>query len=412
MSEQPPTQSHELSTVTCPTCGDTVPTGVYCGACGHHLSLHQDDAKSGFRSHSYAAAPSEHVLRLSVVTSLFPHLPHRSRTPFRIAVAVIVIALVVLAALRLQAPMIAVACLGVPLLVQLYLQESDVYEDLPVPLLALSVLLGAGLGVGFAFLTRDRVRDSIAASVLGAGTSEHLWLDGVLFPIIAGALLVVPAIVCYFVKPPHVDESLDGFLIGSIGAVGYTAADTITRLAPQLKSGVIAHDRGVGSIVVEALLQGVAVPLTGACVGGVVGAALWVRRRSQVHFGRWLATARLMIPVALLIYLALGLIDYYQPPQTTLLVLHLVVAVIALIALRYGLHAVLIHEEHAVAIGPPRVCPHCEQVVPSMPFCPHCGFAARAASRSARTRLDLGPDEASPEPGGGASAPLPEGGAS
>jgi hypothetical protein len=355
--------------------------------------LHHEDAKSGFRSHSYAAAPGEHVLRLSVVSSLFPHLPHRSRTPFRIAVAVIVIALVVLAALRLQAPMIAVACLGVPLLVQLYLQESDVYEDLPVPLLGLAVVLGAGLGVGFALLTRDRVRDSIAASVLGAGTTEHLWLDGVLIPVIGGALLIVPAIVCYYVKPPHVDESLDGFLIGTIGAVGFTAADTLTRLAPQLKTGIVAHDRAVGSIVVEALLQGVAVPLTGACIGGVVGAALWVRRRTQVHLGRWLATARLMIPVALVIYLALGLIDYYQPPQTTLLILHLVVALIALLALRYGLHAVLIHEEHAVTIGPPRVCPHCEQVVPSMPFCAHCGFAQRAASRTARARLHLGVEE-------------------
>lgn len=389
MTEQPPVTSPEQSTVTCPICGDVVPTGVYCGACGHHLSLHREDAKSGFRSHSYAAAPGEHVLRLSVVSSLFPHLPHRSRMPFRIAVALLVVALVALAVLRLQAPMIAVAALGVPLLVEMYLQESDVYEDLPIRLLGLSLALGVGLGIGFALFTRDRIRDSVAASVLGAGTVKQLWLDGVLFPVVGGALVIVPAIVCFVVKPPHVDESLDGFLIGAIGAVGYTAANTLTRLTPQLKSGVIAHDRGVASIVVEALLQGVAVPLTAACIGGVVGAALWVRRRSQVHLGRWLASARLMIPLALVIYLALGLIDYYQPPQTILLVLHLAVALIALLALRYGLHAVLIHEEHAVAIGPPRVCPHCEVVVPSMPFCPHCGFAQRAASRSARARLHL-----------------------
>jgi hypothetical protein len=50
---------------------------------------------------------------------------------------------------------------------------------------------------------------------------------------------------------------------------------------------------------------------------------------------------------------------------------------------------VLLHEEHEVQIGPPRVCPHCEQVVPAMPFCPHCGYAHRAASRSARTRMHL-----------------------
>jgi hypothetical protein len=62
---------------------------------------------------------------------------------------------------------------------------------------------------------------------------------------------------------------------------------------------------------------------------------------------------------------------------------------------------VLLHEEHEVHVGPPRVCPHCEHVVPSMPFCPHCGFAHRASSRSARARLDLGatePADASAEP--------------
>ena len=63
---------------------------------------------------------------------------------------------------------------------------------------------------------------------------------------------------------------------------------------------------------------------------------------------------------------------------------------IALLALRYGVHAVLLHEEHEVQIGPPRVCPHCEQVVPAMPFCPHCGYAARAAfAQRARRDIDM-----------------------
>jgi hypothetical protein len=395
VSEEAPTTAMEsMHTVTCPTCGDTVPAGVYCGACGYHLALHQDGAKSGFRSHSYAAAPAEHVLRVSVVSSLFPHLPHRSRAPFRIAVVLLAVALIVLAALRLQAPMIAIAALGVPLLFQLYLQESDVYDDLPTLLLTLSVVLGAALGVGWALLTEHRISSSISAQLLAGTQPTALWLDGVLLPTIGGALLLVPAFVAFAIKPPHIDESMDGFLVGSIGAVGFTAASTITRLWPQLETGIVAHNRPVESIVVEALLQGAFVPLTAASVGGVVGAALWVRRRTQVHFGRVLASTKLMVPAALLIYLVLGLIDYWQPPQDVLLALHAVVAVIALLALRYGLHAVLLHEEHEVVIGAPRVCPHCEQVVPAMPFCPHCGYAHRAASRSARSRLHLG-EEAS-----------------
>jgi hypothetical protein len=108
-----------------------------------------------------------------------------------------------------------------------------------------------------------------------------------------------------------------------------------------------------------------------------------------------------MVPISIVLYAVLGIIDYEQPPQATLLGLHIVVAIAALLLLRYGLHAVLLHEEHEVHVGPPRVCPHCEHVVPSMPFCPHCGFAHRASSRSARTRLDLGapgPADPSAEP--------------
>jgi hypothetical protein len=220
----------------------------------------------------------------------------------------------------------------------------------------------------------------------------------VLIPAAAGLLMLVPAGIAFLIKPPHVNESMDGFLIGSLGAVAFTAVATITRLAPQLKTGIVAHDRPVENIVVEALLQGITLPVTAASVGGIVGAALWVRRSSQSgHLGRWLATARLMVPIAIALFAVLGIIDYEQPPQTTLLGLHILVAIIALLLLRYGLHAVLLHEEHEVAIGPPRVCPHCEQVVPAMPFCPHCGYAHRAASRASRSRLELGAAQAPSE---------------
>ena len=402
MTEQSPelTSAAGMPTTQCPSCGNEVPNGVFCGACGHHLALHQDGASNGFRSHSYAAAPGEHVLRLSIVSTLFPHLPHRSRAPFRIAVVVLVTGLIVLAALRLQAPMIALAALGVPLMFQLYLQESDVYEDLPIKLLAVAGVLGAVLGYGWAALTAYRVSDSLGASLLGSGSTSDFWVDGVLIPAAAGVLLLVPAFVGYVMKPPHVDESMDGFLIGSLGAVAFTAASTITRLAPQLKTGIVAHGRPVQSIVVEALLQGGAVPITAASVGGIVGAALWVRRSSQSgHLGRWLATARVIAPLAIVLYAVLGIIDYEQPPELTLLALHVAVAIVALLLLRYGLHAVLLHEEQDVVIGAPKVCPHCEQVVPAMPFCPHCGYAHRAASRASRSRLDLSRSDPAPEGG-------------
>jgi hypothetical protein len=67
-------------------------------------------------------------------------------------------------------------------------------------------------------------------------------------------------------------------------------------------------------------------------------------------------------------------------PDIVLLTVHLAVAALALLALRIGLHHVLLHEQRDVRIGPPRICPHCHRVVPAMPFCPMCGVAERATS--------------------------------
>jgi hypothetical protein len=69
---------------------------------------------------AYAAAPGEHGLRLSVASTLFPHLPHRSRTPFRVALGLLFLLMITFALLRAQAPLIAVSGLGFPLLFVLY----------------------------------------------------------------------------------------------------------------------------------------------------------------------------------------------------------------------------------------------------------------------------------------------------
>ena len=230
------------ATLTCPTCSETVPAGVFCGACGHHLTRSGGPARTGFRGHSYAAAPGEHVLRLSVVSSLFPHLPHRSRAPFRIAVVVLAVALVVLAALRLQAPMIAISALGVPLLFQLYLMESDVYDDLPTPLLGLAVALGAGLGYGWAELTADHVSTSIGSALLGGADTSRFWTDGVLIPL--GTVLTFFWVHTF--KLGIFPEAIIPFCIGFLTDAANAAGDiTATEEASLLETDGPRHDERI-----------------------------------------------------------------------------------------------------------------------------------------------------------------------
>ena len=109
-----------VPTMPCGVCGTDVPAAAFCGTCGAELSVGRG-AGGRLRMGAYAAAPGEQVLRLSVASSLFPHLPHRSRTPFRMGLAVLFLALIAFALLRWQAPLIVVSALGLPLVFLLYL---------------------------------------------------------------------------------------------------------------------------------------------------------------------------------------------------------------------------------------------------------------------------------------------------
>ena len=67
--------------------------------------------------------------------------------------------------------------------------------------------------------------------------------------------MLVPAVVVRLTRPPT-RESLDGFMIGALGALTFTAAATLTRLAPQFTTGMIARSRPMSWLIVEAGIRG------------------------------------------------------------------------------------------------------------------------------------------------------------
>ena len=131
-----------------------------------------------------------------------------------------------------------------------------------------------------------------------------------------------------------------------------------------------------------------AVPLTAACVGGLIGAALWFTRPpNKVHkHANYVRIALAGFAAAVLVvYAALGLVDVARIPQILQLAIHLTVATMALLLLRLGLHLALLHEAHdEIQSDEPVLCPHCNHVVPDMAFCPACGVATHASSRFSR----------------------------
>lgn len=375
-----------VPTTECRVCQTDVPAGEYCGLCGCHLTPRRGEGPDWLRLRDFGAAPDEHLLQPSVASSLFPHLPQRSRSAFRVGLIVLLAALIGFTLLRLSAAVVTVAALGLPLLFVLYLRDSDAFRDLPFRYLVVTALLGTGLGIGWVLLTGATVARSYGIA-LGAGVvGTRMLRDGIGIPLGGVLLMLLPAGVVRALRPPS-REALDGFMIGALGALTFTAAATFTRLAPQFGAGVVSR-RPMESLLAEAGIRGVAVPLTAAAAGGLIGAALWFTRppgKRDQHPGVVRSVLVGFAVAVLAVYVSLGLIDVAHFPQMLMLALYLALAAVALFLLRVGLQLALLHEAHdEIRSDEPLLCPHCGHVVPDMAFCPACGVATRASSRSSR----------------------------
>jgi hypothetical protein len=217
---------------------------------------------------------------------------------------------------------------------------------------------------------------------------HHLFGAAITIPTGGMILMIVPAVVVRLLRPAP-RESLDGFVIGAAGALAFTAAATLTRLAPQFTIGLIAHARPMQGLVVQAALCGVTVPITAAAAGGLAGLLLWFSHptddHTEDHPRRVRVVLALLAAGALLIHAGLGTIDAVGLPQVWMLTMHLLMTGVILVVLRVAMQLAMLHETHdPINEDQALLCIHCEMVVPDMAFCPACGVATRASSRASR----------------------------
>jgi len=370
----------------CRICKTDVPAGEYCGLCGCHLEPRKGEGPDWLRMRNYGAAPNEHLLQVSLASSLFPHLEKRSRSAFRLGLVVLLVCLVAFTLLRLPAALITVGTLGLPVLYFIYLRESDAFRDFPVRTLILTAVIGVVLGVGWVLLTGAMVARSYEVGLGSAITGMPMLRVGIGIPLGGVILMLTPAVLVRLFRPSS-REALDGFRIGILGALTFMAAAAMTRSAPMFGTGVISK-RPMESLLVEAGIRGVAIPLITAAAGGLIGAALWFTRpasKKDQHPGMVRLVLVALAAAIIAVYLSLGLIDVARVPQLLMLVLYLALALVAMLVLRVGLHLALLHEAHdEIQSDEPLLCTHCGHVVPDMAFCPACGVATRASSRSSR----------------------------
>lgn len=384
-----PTESGSdgVSRVECPVCETDVPAGAFCGLCGGHLTSEPGPGPRWLRQDTFGAAPNESVLLPSIASSLFPHLPNRSRTPFRVGLVLVLLGLVGFAFLKLPAALITIAALGLPLLFLLYLSESDVFRDVSLVSLAAAGVLGAALGVGWVLLTGEMVARAYGVPMAAGLAIHHVVREGVLIPAGGMILMLVPTFLVRL-SGPKSRESLDGFVIGALSALTFTAGATLTRLAPQFATGLLAHNRPVKSLLVEAGICGVTIPLTASVAGGMVGIALWFKGQTSnphEHPRRTRAALWSLAVLVVFIHTGVAVADIVGMPQMQMLVIHIVMTAVVLVLLRIALQMALLKEAHdPIQEDEPLLCVHCEHVVPDMAFCPACGVATRASSRSSR----------------------------
>ncbi|WP_445166071.1 zinc ribbon domain-containing protein [Mycolicibacterium sp. Dal123E01] len=376
--------SGQPETMPCRLCKHDVPAGRFCGRCGARLVQERGSGPDWLRGNAFIAAPGENVLQPSLVSSLFPHLPRRSHGTFRVGLTLVFAVLVLSCVMHWYVPMLAVATFAPLLLFGIYLGETGVFSDLSWRIWALTAVFGIAVGVGWSLLTAAIVAQSYS---LGLGTevpTATLVRDALVIPFGGLLAMQLPTVLVRLTRPP-IRESLYGFVIGVLGATVFAVTATMVRLVQEIDAGITFSDQSVTDLLIEAGVRGLTMPLTAASVSGLVGIGLWHTRRPGSSRVRHLVVSGLILVVAAAAYANVGLVEVLQIASELQFLVHVALALAAVVALRVGMQVAVLHEpQDPLHPELPILCAECGHVVPDVAFCPACGVAAHAASRTSR----------------------------
>jgi RNA polymerase subunit RPABC4/transcription elongation factor Spt4 len=363
--------------VTCPHCERVVPVGDFCGHCGAHLST-----ASTTRRHAFAAVPSESVAHLSIITTLFPHLPHRRGGAFQWALLAGAGAVLVLAALHLFAPAtIAAVCL-LPVLYLLYLYEVEVYESEPWLVIGATMIAGGILGYAFTSFSGDIV----SRLNLTGDQEDAIVLAGVAIPIVAQVLMLAGPLFLYGFRSRFY-EPLDGLTFGAASALGFTLSSSLTAFWPLISGPLVASGDPLDWSL-RLLRAGILLSLVNASTTALIAAAIWLQRYDRRRLGRpWTTSILAAVIVSFGTQVVLGLVGSLASDLVAEVALRLLATLGLLMYLRLVIHQALLVEGAEHEIGPDSACPECHRMVPTMAFCPACGAARAAGSKQGRSRV-------------------------
>ena len=298
----------------------------------------------------------------------------------RLALASGLVLLVSLGAAGLFPVGLAAAAVLLPLLLLLYLYDVDVYENEPLPIVALTMVWGlvAGIAVG---VVLGRVSAPIAADGLSSLSERAVLARVVLVPVIDFVLAMVGPVI--LLRHPRFNDVLDGVFFGAATAVTLFGAQMLVQAWPLFHTGLrpLQAD-GPGTLRLVEL--GVFVPIIAACTVAWVCASLWLRFRVRTRGARPLGrlgtpVVAVVVAVAFLVVTAAAQQLVGEPLRALVLAL---IAAVALVLLRNAIHVGLLEEAHEHGLGPEVICTNCSRATPLWAFCSRCGVALRALPKA------------------------------
>jgi RsiW-degrading membrane proteinase PrsW (M82 family) len=363
--------------VRCHHCDHAVPAGDFCGYCGAHLAVQHTASRA--RGHFFAAAPGEHLFHFNVITTLFPHLPHRRSHAFLWGLVGGFGVIAVLAGLHLFAAATAVAALLLPVLYLLYLREVEVYEHEPIQVLLLTFGSGIVLGAVSTLVIGPMVTD---AALRGEQVRTVL-ISGLALPVVDQVLMLAGPLL--LLTRRHFNETLDGLAFGVASALGYSMAALLVAQWPVL-SGPLFATGSVTDWALNLTRDGILVAVVNASTTGLITASIWLRRhgRGRGYHESWRWGVPAAVIVALVAQIVLGTLSAVLPNLFLEVVVWGIAAAVLIVYLRLVLHHALLEEGAEHEVGPVAECTECHRMVPTMLFCPACGAARSASPKGGR----------------------------
>ena len=364
--------------VTCPHCESVVPEGNFCGHCGAHLA-----SGSARRTHAFAAAPSEPVARLALISTLFPHLPRRRSGPFQVALVAGAALVILLAGMHLFAPATVAASLLLPVLYLMYLYEVEIYEDEPWLVVGATMVIGALLGVVFTVLAGG----ALSQLALTGDQAAGFMLAGIAVPVVAQALMLSGPLFLYQFRRRFY-EPLDGLTFGAASGLGFSLASSLATFWPLLAGPLVASGSPL-DWALRLIATGLLVSVLNASTTALVAAAVWLHRYDRRRMHPWYASVLAAVVAAFGVQVTLGVIGFVVQDLVLNVVILAITALGLLLYVRLVIHDSLLVEGAEHEIGPDAQCPECHLVVPTMAFCPNCGAARTAQPKQRRPAVPV-----------------------